>query len=228
LRHPVVFAFGSRLPQHLAGFRAAQPGPFVILVPAAETAEHLAPALDPQESITLVLGDFVPPAGPGRFEAQSPLGTLVRPWLAAVLNRPSRNAFSAIQTELRQLRRIVSSAPGEPPEPLGAGEARRLFALLKQLEPVAGTRKAPLLLVFRLYCLEGLPASVVARRCGCSKTLVIARIAELGRKLGRHPARLRALSGHVEQLEKDMTDPRARDIYRPAAAEILEPEEDED
>ena len=95
------------------------------------------------------------------------------------------------------LQALKSGSNASPPDET---EAQRLFELVRGMEPGAGARKAPLLQVFRLYCLENLTAARVARRCGCSKSLVVARLSELGQRLGRHPSTLRAVSGHVERV----------------------------
>ncbi|HWQ92665.1 MAG TPA: hypothetical protein VN673_13405, partial [Clostridia bacterium] len=69
------------------------------------------------------------------------------------------------------------------------------------------------------YCLESLSAGEVAHRCNCSKALVIERLAQLRRVLGRNPAELRPYSTHFEQMDRSLSDSRARKIDR---AHVLE------
>jgi hypothetical protein len=95
----------------------------------------------------------------------------------------------------------------QPKEPLDEDVARRAFALVQQFD-------APTLAVFKFYCLEGLSGSQVARRCHCSKATVMARLKTIRRKTGMHPLQLRRLSPQVGKLEEQMSDSRARRLYR--------------
>lgn len=61
------------------------------------------------------------------------------------------------------------------------------FALVKALDSQQPSSKASLDTVFRLYCIEGLNAAQVARKCGCRRSLVFLRLEALRRKLGTHP-----------------------------------------
>jgi DNA-directed RNA polymerase specialized sigma24 family protein len=79
-------------------------------------------------------------------------------------------------------------------EPPNDNEAARVFALLKALESETNYRKAPLVKVFQLFCLEAMTARQVARDCGCSVQLVWRRLREVRDKLGCKPSRLRALA----------------------------------
>jgi hypothetical protein len=108
-------------------------------------------------------------------------------------------------------------------------QARQLFALVKQLDTQSNWRKAPILQVFRLYCLESMTAEEIARRCACAKSLIILRLAQLRQKLGCDPASLRPYSGHFDRIEASLRDPRARRI-RPKSViygESEDPEEGE-
>lgn len=102
-------------------------------------------------------------------------------------------------------------------EPASDDEARRLFALLKELDEQTNVRKAPVIQVFRLYCLEGLSRAAVAKRCGCVESLVTLRLKAIHKKLGRKPAELRQLSPQFERMEDSLSDSRAKHIHRKSA-----------
>jgi len=105
----------------------------------------------------------------------------------------------------------------EAKEPASDDEARGLFALVKQLESEKRWRKAPVLQVFRLYCIEGLSRRKVADECGCVDSLVTLRLKAIEHKLHRKPVELRALSGHFQKIEESLSDPRAKKIRRRSA-----------
>ena len=75
-----------------------------------------------------------------------------------------------------------------------------------------------MLTVFRLYCMEGLSAAQIARKCKCSRPIVFIRLKLLRRKLGCDPADLRQYSAHFENIEESLADSRARRVYRKGAA----------
>jgi hypothetical protein len=116
-------------------------------------------------------------------------------------------------------------APGElfarfnpqPKEAVAETTARKAFALVKALDSEQTAGKASLYTVFRLYCMEGLNAVQVARKCGCARSLVFLRLEALRRKLGVHPRTLRQYSGHFESIEESLADPRARHVHRKTA-----------
>src|SRR5206468_917195 len=70
----------------------------------------------------------------------------------------------------------------EAKEPVPEDVARQAFALVKQLESMrthrgpGTTRKAAVYTVFRLYCVEGLDPTQIARRIGCARSLVFNRL----------------------------------------------------
>jgi hypothetical protein len=121
---------------------------------------------------------------------------------------------------------LFSGLLRERQEPMGDESARGLFALVKQLDSENPVRKAPIIQVFRLYCVDGLSRAEVARRCGCVESLVTLRLHAIEKKLGRKPSELRLISSQFERIEDSLSDSRAREIYRVGAAEI-EGEEDE-
>jgi transposase-like protein len=102
--------------------------------------------------------------------------------------------------------------PGMSPA-LPESVAGEVFAVVKELEGNSRWRKAPIIRVFRLYCVECLSVKNVAQQCGCSRSLVFERLKELRMKLGRNPAELRQFSSQFERIEDSIRDPQARKIY---------------
>ena len=112
---------------------------------------------------------------------------------------------------------FAAFSPGAA-EALEEDAARKAFALVKALDAEQPARKASLYTVFRLYCVEAKTVEQVARQCRCARSLVFLRLGALRRKLGRDPRQLRQYSGHFERIEESLAEPRARRIYRRAAA----------
>lgn len=96
----------------------------------------------------------------------------------------------------------------------GAEVARRAFALLERLDASRPCAPPSLLLIFRLFCLEELSASRIARQLGCSKPTVARRLAEIHSRIGVNPRELRRLSPHFNRLEAELADSRASHIHR--------------
>ncbi len=69
-----------------------------------------------------------------------------------------------------------------------------------------------------ISCLRGIvPRARVAKECKCVESLITLRLKEIEAKVGRKPAELRPLSGHVERIADSLTDSRARRIRRESA-----------
>jgi hypothetical protein len=106
------------------------------------------------------------------------------------------------------------------PGPTGAASdevARRLFAVVEELEAEGKWRKAPVTKVFHLYCVKGLSRAEVAKGCGCVPGLVTLRLKLIEKKLGRKPVELRQLSPQFERIEDSLSDSRAKSIHRKGA-----------
>jgi hypothetical protein len=147
-------------------------------------------------------------------------------------------AFFPLETHLRLGREgklICTKLPGEifarfsssATKPVAEEEARTALSLVRALDSELRARKAPVYTVFRLYCVEGLTAEEIARKCRCARALIYFRLEWLRQKLGRDPAELRQYSAHFEEMEKNLSDPRARLIYRKGAAYGDDPDENE-
>jgi hypothetical protein len=102
--------------------------------------------------------------------------------------------------------------------------ARSAFALLVRLD-AAGKFKAPSpLTVFRLYCVDGYSADMVARKCRCAKGTVMARLRFIEQQTKTKPEDFRAMSGHLQQIDDDLRASGAREIYRRGLASENEEE----
>jgi DNA-directed RNA polymerase specialized sigma24 family protein len=143
--------------------------------------------------------------------------------------RDQRDLRPAIPTEL--LLRLMNATPDQlaavegvlasssvevasPPEPVSEDVARKAFALIHALDSEGVVRTAPVLTVFRFYCMEGLSPEQVAGKCGCSKGTVVNRLRLIREKTGVAPAALRRFSSQFEKIEDDIRDSRAAYVHR--------------
>lgn len=92
--------------------------------------------------------------------------------------------------------------------------ARSAFALLQKLELDAPLKAPSVLTVFRLYCVDGMSAERVARKCRCGKATVVRRLQFIEARTGVKAEEFRAMSGHLQQLDEDLNASGARQIYR--------------
>jgi len=228
---PVCLALGQpdSVLCDLEEFWSLRPGPVLVLIPAPlDAPARFDSTLARNASLALALSTVLEPLPGGPFQLAGSLDDLIGPWLAQVSQTASRDTlFRATQRQISAVRREVARLP-KLPEPVNEEDARRLFALVKQMDTDTAVRKAPLLQVFRLYCQENRSAAEVARDCGCSKALVVTRLAQLRRKLGRDPAQLRVIAGQFETMEEGFSDWRARKIQRRQAANLEDRDENED
>ena len=98
--------------------------------------------------------------------------------------------------------------------PVSENVARSAFALLQKLELDAPLKAPSVLTVFRLYCVDGLSAERVARKCRCAKGTVMSRLRFIEAVTKTKPEQFRAMSGHLQQLHEDLNASGAREIYR--------------
>jgi hypothetical protein len=68
--------------------------------------------------------------------------------------------------------------------------------------------------VFRLYCIRGRSISEVAGDLECSRTTVFRRLQAIRAATGVEPEALRRFSPHFAKIEAQISDPRAKHIYR--------------
>ena len=113
--------------------------------------------------------------------------------------------------------------PGElfarfTPQPkLPEDAALRAFAIIKSLDDNPNARHAPVLTVFRLYCIDNVSVQQIAKKLRCSKATVINRLRTIHQKTGAEPKTLRAYSSQFTQIEDSLSDSRARRIARRTA-----------
>jgi hypothetical protein len=113
--------------------------------------------------------------------------------------------------------------PGElfarlTPEPgLVEEPALRAFAVIKALDTNTRLRDAPVLTVFRLYCIDSLSVEQSAKKLRCSKATIVNRLRTIREKTGVAPKTLRSYSTQFTHIENSLSDSRARRIDRQAA-----------
>jgi len=126
------------------------------------------------------------------------------------LRLTSHGTLQSIQAPGKLFAQFQPAAVESP----GPDVARGALALLQQLELESPSRPPSVLTVFRLYCLEEFSAAQIARRCHCSKTVVIDRLNRIRSRTRQNPRDLRRCSDHFQRMEEDLTDPRAKHIHR--------------
>jgi hypothetical protein len=109
---------------------------------------------------------------------------------------------------------IGDGAPRSASPAVSEDVARSAFALLVRLDAEGGFKAPSPLTVFRLYCVDGHSAEQVARKCRCGKATVIRRLQFIERQTNTKPEDFRAMSGHLQQMDDDLRDSGAREIYR--------------
>lgn len=79
------------------------------------------------------------------------------------------------------------------PSPLDDDLATRLaaFQILNRLDTIHVTKPPTLLTIFRLYCVQRMTVSQVARRCRCSVGTVSNRLRLMQSKIGIHPSAIK-------------------------------------
>jgi len=215
---------------------AAAPDSFLLLTPTARfCTERVRREARRQGGAQMALAGMLRLTAAGALEIAAPEERAVR----AVLNdleRPlaARPGWERAVARLdRKLEAMAKMCPAPAPdkeedEKLPADVARQAFALVEKLDMEQGIRKAPVLTVFRLYCIKGMSAEQAARECRCSKATIINRLDMILRKTGVHPDKLRAYSAHFERVEEKVSDSRAREIYRKGLTDDTEDEDSED
>lgn len=98
-------------------------------------------------------------------------------------------------------------------------ELRRIYGQVLLTSRDAGSaREAPLKAVFDFYCVKAFSAREVSVKLDCSKATVMNRLGTLREIAGVPAKELRAYKPFFEQIEKDLTEPRARRLRRKDAA----------
>lgn len=108
-------------------------------------------------------------------------------------------------------------AEKEPAVELNVAQAA--FALLAKLDAEGIYKKPSPLTVFRLYCIEGLSADLVAAKCRCAKGTIMARLRFIEAQTKTKPEQFRAMSAHLQELADNYDRSGAREIYRRGLAD---------
>ena len=137
---------------------------------------------------------------------------------ARVLIVPMQGNFTLLPSGIIQALRPAEEILGEfaaPREEEHVGEdlALQAFQIVQKLDGERPCKAPSPLTVFRLYCIEGLNASRIARKLGCAKGTVVNRMALLRQRLGCDLDQFRAYAPQFEKLEDDIAESRAR-IHR--------------
>lgn len=106
----------------------------------------------------------------------------------------------------------------------GREAARAAFEIVRKFQ-MPRLRPPDLITIFRLYCIEQLSPVRIARQVGCSRSTVFLRLKLLQQKTGMDPDRLRAYSPFLAEVERSLSDPRARRIHYRSSAFGEEEEE---
>jgi hypothetical protein len=92
--------------------------------------------------------------------------------------------------------------------------ASRAFALVHQLDSEETRRRPTVLTIFRMYCIDGLSAATIARKCRSTRVTVRQRLRLIEAKTGLKVDQLRKVSAHLEKAEASFADTRASHIHR--------------
>lgn len=104
--------------------------------------------------------------------------------------------------------------------------ARGVFAIIQKMESDKVTKPPSVVAVFRMVCIEGVSTDKAGPKLGCSKGTVMNRVEAIKAATGMTLAQLRRMSGHFERMEEQLTDSRAKNIYRRGQTGLLEDDED--
>jgi hypothetical protein len=122
--------------------------------------------------------------------------------------------MNATPEQYAAVERVLAAVPLEAPVPVELNIAQAAFALLVKMDAEGIYKKPSPLTVFRLYCIEGLSADLVAAKCRCAKGTIMARLRFIEAQTKTKPEQFRAMSGHLQELADNYDRSGARKIYR--------------
>jgi hypothetical protein len=203
---------------------AAVPDPFILLTPTNRFCTPMVQrALRRHGSTQMALAGIVALTDPGHLEILPSAKHSVDLVLGEFAKRvPEGKALErAVVRVEAKLDALAKRSLGERPETDGMTEsvARQAFGLVRKLDEEEGARKPSLLTVLRLYCVDNLSVRQIARKSGCSIGTVMNRLQTLAQKIGVRPETLRAYSAQFERMEEELSESRAREIYRKGQAD---------
>jgi hypothetical protein len=233
-RSPVFFYIpisGSGTLAEVDRVCAAVPDPFILMTPTSRFCTPMVlRALRRHGSVQLALAGMVALTAPGHLEiipSQKPSVDLLLGEFAKRV--PEGKALErAVARMEAKLDALAKRSLEERPETDGMTEsvARQAFGLVRKLDEEEGARKPSLLTVLRLYCVDNLSVRQIARKSGCSIGTVMNRLQTLAQKIGVRPETLRAYSAQFERMEEELSESRAREIYRKGQADGGEDEDE--
>jgi len=94
-------------------------------------------------------------------------------------------------------------------EPEAEDDARRAAGLIERMESECPMNAPTVSTVMRLYCVEELTITQIARRCRCSVGTVAGRLKLVRKKTGMNPKDLRRVSDHLSQIQADVAAAKA-------------------
>jgi hypothetical protein len=217
----------AKVLEEMEALFAATNGRFILVVPTpAYLTREVESALTRHRCIAIPLSDVLAITGEGLVVMKSiaPILQEFECRLGEDTNGMAK-VMEKIGREVAMIRKQTQTKTDN--EPLDENVARQVFAVIQQMEDEGESRKAPLIKVFRLYCMQNLTRDEVAKRCGCVPSLISLRLKQLEQRMGRKPSELRQFSSQFERMADSMSDPRAKKINRRQLAnEVREPEDD--
>ena len=102
----------------------------------------------------------------------------------------------------------------QPKQQSNETTALQTFGFVKTLESKRRFKHPGPLIVFSLYCIDGLSISAIARKCECSRGTVLNRLKFIHRQTGADPVAMRRLYAGFEGVQAQLSDSRARYIHR--------------
>ena len=102
----------------------------------------------------------------------------------------------------------------QPRGELAEDTARQALVLIERFESKYPLKQPSVLTVFRLYCQEELSVGQIVRKCRASRATVLRRLEAIRQVTGTQPRDLRRYSSHLERIEEEVSDHRARRVYR--------------
>jgi len=220
LHAPVFLCFPANaadLLRELEELLSRGSGPFVILTP---TRAHIMSVLDNTVdrcgSAILALSVIVEPHESAGFRATKALAPALAQWTDRVASL--RGHGKALEKVLLKLATATDrmDAPIAKEQDVPEEVAIQAFALVKALDSEEASRLGPpsVPTVFRLYCMEELSSSEIAKRVGCAKLTVLRRLQLIRARTGMDPSTFRRFSSQFAKIEEQMRDPRAAHIHR--------------
>ena len=113
----------------------------------------------------------------------------------------------------------ATAGQGEREGETGVSVVRAALMLAGSLDNNPRVKAPNHMTVLKMYCLDELAVGVIARKCRCAKSTVMNRKMALEKQLRKPLDFFRQMSGMFDQVEKVLSDRRAKEIYREGLVE---------